>query len=782
MHFLLSHSKSKVGEEYDNLQKAIGNIFTHSKGMTDSYLSINSLYRNTVENALTAVDAAPLLVATTEFNKDLSSATKRFCECLTDLQSMCTVMEPVIKSSPEAGLPLMTNFYSSFSRQLCTFYADLSAASSLNGKLFQKGALDIVSKQSSLPTLETTKLQNETLASSEKDAPSSTTLEPSASPSKSAGADSGSSRFDVVEATQGNNAKERKASAALEDLLEDDSHSLFISSPLVEPHHHEYSSNEGVKRRVKKKRILKAKISDSVSHSVSSERTHHGALQADVLPIFLPVVSSIEDALGNTVRSKRPDTFSFLHQIFAKSPDLQYYLEFPKRKTVVDWVVDQYITIPSSSLSQLAQEVLPPTIPQEYEAEDEVKFGCFQGVDGPISLFFCENKSGIEKVNSGSSEEGNEEIATLSSPIPSCAWRQISRVRDPSVRMYSMFMFLEGPAPRGSFAVVHDVIWLKGGRKEEIVHVVEEVKKDGNSPKLPTESSSPRFALVSVYTSGTLHSSCSNSPASSLVRRVRRENAIKEYKEISEAQVRVETSPRMIGSSYTALLSSGGVRRTSATLDRASFVQDQEVPLKPPSSILTPHHSLPFSPVSVQLASLDHPPPIEDAGGTASLGAAVDMVAKGVASVLTAPLTIGKAFVELTGVNESGQRYLEESLRRCFPDLYDQVILNATSCVYTTRGGGSALGVAGSFYVLPRCVCFLSSAFVEGERKNDISDGGRVAPIQLEYEDIKEVKKCRVDRTEAIEVSSHIGEGFTLSHLRDRNATYSIFVEKWLEI
>lgn len=777
MHFLLSHSKSKVGEECDNLQRAIGNIFTHSKGVVDGYLSINSLYRNTVEKALTTVDAAPLLVATTDFHKDLTSATQRFCECLTDLQSMCTVMEPVIKSSPEAGLPLMTNLYASFSRQLCTFYADLSAASSLNGKLFQKGALDIVSKQSTPPALQTAELQSEEVASSEKDAPTSTTLESSASPSKSVGAGSGPSRIGVVDGTQGSNAKGNKMLIPSEDLLDEDSH-----SPLEEAQNHDDSSNEGVKRRVKKKRVLKAKNSASVSHSVSSSGTHLGALQADALPIFLPVVSTIEEALGNTVRSKRPDTFSFLHQIFSKSPDLQYYLQFPMGKTVVDWVVDQYITIPSSSLSQLAHDVLPPTMPQEYEAEDEVKFGSFQGVDGPLSLLFRGNKNKTDKESSGHSRERSGEIATLSSPIPSCAWRQISRVRDPSVRMYSMFMFLEGPAPRGRFVVVHEVLWLKGGRKEEVVHVVEEVKKDLNSPKLTTETSSPRFALVSVYTSGAVHSSCSNSAASSLVKRVRRENAIQEYKEISEAEVRVETSPRMIGSSYTALLSSGGVRRAASPLDRLSPVQEPEASLTSQSSHFSPHQSLPFSPVSVQLASLDHPPLSEDSGGTAFIGAAVDMVANGVASVLTAPLTIGKAFVELTGVNESGQRYLEENLRRYFPDLDDQEILNATPCVYTSESGGNTSAVPGSFYVLPRCVCFLSSAFAGGEGKNGISDSGKVAPIQLEYEDIKEVKKCRVDRSEAIDVASHIGEGFTLSHLRDRNATYSIFVEKWLEI
>lgn len=785
MNFFLPLSKGKPDGEGENLQKAIKNIFTHSKEIVDGYLAINSLYRSTIERSLTEVDAAPLLEATSTFHKDLTSATERFQDCLCDLLSMCAAMDPIIASAPDAALPLMTNLYSSFSRQLCIFYSDISAASSLNGKLFQKGALDIVSHQEEKRAISSPGMGSQKLPDSGRGAldnrgdaqSSSTKVCTDVSPSNKA-----------EDAVAGDQPKERKPSLDIGDNVEEESIS-FPSSPAGFDVSQRYVDplNES-KKRIKRKRIIKVKSSASSTNSRGYPPRIYTLTPSD-LPTFLPVVSTIEEALGNVVWSKRPDSYSFLHQIFAKSRDLQYHLEFPRGNTLADWVLDLYLDASPSFLSELVRELLPRTTSSlgMEDEEDEVHYGPFQTIEGPLP-FYSQHVEGDEE---GGGNHPREEGKLLPfSPFPSCAWRQIYRVRDPSLRFHTMFMFLQGPPPRGRFVVIHEVLQLAREAKEEVVHVVEEVDEGGGLQQLHTDSTPVRFARVSVYmsSSGGGHSSSSTISAPLLIMKwLRRQNGVRNYKEVSESDVLAETSA-VLGSSYMDLLSSKSPLKNSTafgrhklSLDQATgadsvvSVSSQKVDQLPPPFPPPPLLGSSFVPISVQLASLEKPTLPGDTSVSPSFGAAVDAVTKGVTTVFTAPLTIGKAFMELTSGNDSllQRRHLEEALQRACPELKEQEILNASSCEYSTRNGMS-VPVEGAFYVLPRCICFLCSSVVLG------NGGGGPPPIQLEYEDIKEVKKCRVERSEAIEVASHIGECFTLTNLNDRNTTYSIFVKQWL--
>lgn len=775
MNFFLPYSKSKSEGEGENLQKAIKTIFTHSKGIVDGYLAINSIYRSTIERSLTPVEAAPLLEATTTFHKDLTFATGRFQDCLTDLLSMCSAMESVIASSPEAALPLMTNFYSSFSRQLCTFYSDISAASSLNGKLFQKGALDIVTTQEPKLLVSSFNVEDgKTSPSVEHDFFLSGHAVVPASPSTTIAAHASASSL-IADASHERGADKGKASSDALDHFEEDS-LTSPSSPIgVEDASRDTDQlNESIKKRVKKKRVVKVK--NITNTSGRSNKVRNFTLKPSDLPTFLPVVSTIEEALGNEVWSKRPDTFSFLHQFFAKAPEVQYYIEFPAGNTLADWVFDLYLDIPSSSLSTLAQEVLPATTSggRGKKEEDEIQYGCFQAADGPLSFFCSQNPDGSANRLSGTEEEDG-----FPSPlIPSCGWREISRVRDPSLKMYSMYMFLQGPPPRSRFVVIHEALSLDGGRREEVVHVVEEMIDERSFQEPHSGSPSLRFARVSAYSNETKHSSSSNSSASLLIKWIRKQNAAQDYKEVSEPDVRTQTSGSL-GTSAALLQNTQSSDKGSPRHGRQQVMLDQatlSAPLKstkPHENETSPPFVAAFSPISVQLASLENSAPSVDSPNNPSFGAAVDAVTKGVTTVFTAPLTIGKAFMELTGANEALQRHLEDALKRCCPDLQEKEILNASPCEYSTRNGMS-VPVQGAFYVLPKSVCFLSSSGMEG------GGTGGPPPIQLEYEDIKDVKKCRVERSEAIEVASHIGECFTLSNLHNRNTTYSIFVKQWL--
>lgn len=104
--------------------------------MVSSYESILQVYRRALAGS--SFSNSPVVSASLTFSDDLSAATARFQTCLRDLISMCDAMDPLVKAdAPEDAAHLVANFFSSFSRQLCSFYDDLSRASSLDGALFQ---------------------------------------------------------------------------------------------------------------------------------------------------------------------------------------------------------------------------------------------------------------------------------------------------------------------------------------------------------------------------------------------------------------------------------------------------------------------------------------------------------------------------------------------------------------------------------------------------------------------------------------------------------------------
>lgn len=647
----------------------VQSISLHAEEMVKSYQCLISIYRHAVKRSSVgnANQLAPLLTAAETFERSLLKATVHFQKCLEDLSTLSIAMKPMLTTSSKSALPLVTNFFATFSRQLCDFYSDLSAASSMDGKLFQIGAFTIIQGEGDATT-PSPELPSTISDKDERLSPPSATLQ---SPVK----------------TFPKGPHPIKGQRLPDKRLRP-SRTAAAAAP--------YSSHaDPGKDAAEKTGIRTTKAGEKRKES---DGTKDGST---VDPPFISVVTTIEGALSREVLMKRPDVFTALHrQLLSRPPELHYNLQIPDGKRLPDLVVENYIVVSNDYLFLLANDVLGANNTSLSEKElHETEIGLFQSADGPVML---PNEGQYGK-------------------LPACGWRIMSSP-DHTSRLYTMYMFLEGPPPEGRSAAIHEVVITADGGKEEIVHVIKELRIGEKT-----------FASVSVF-APTLYAS-DQSKAASLVKWERGRYAEGNYMEISDE----------------------GIRHISSSPSTSSF----EIQARFNESYKNLHEG--FNPTSVTLAPLDEDDSSPREG--AAKGALAVAAKSAITSVLTAPRTLGKAVMDITGVTDAMQSNMEAALRTACPSLADQEILIASSCSFTKNKDSS---LQGTFYLLQHLVVILPSST-------------SMESIALDYQDIKEVKQCRTSSGEAIQVDSHFGDSFIIGHLANRNNTFSVFMKQWLD-
>lgn len=304
--------------------------------------------------------------------------------------------------------------------------------------------------------------------------------------------------------------------------------------------------------------------------------------------------------------------------------------------------------------------------------------------------------------------------------LPICAWWSGSN-EDHSKVLHTTYTLAEWlPGLPGRTALIQDAS-VDGGQREEVLHCVSVI------------DATPQYAKVAVYTLGGRGGA--GGPKSAAIASLMRNTfaktgftAVRESEAVSAVPEIRRDSSAMLAEIRTVL---GGSQDVKAS----------------------------FNP-GVELASLDDP---SKGKSNLTMSDVTSGMLRGGLEVLRAPLTVGRAVMDVTGATGAIRNSVEGLFRKSFPHLEGQVILDTFNCSWQE----GSIAKSGYLFVGLHWLCF----------------AGSMANVQfaVEYDEIKDVQKSKSTVfNNALEFVTHLDEKFVLMSFVNRDQAFNLLMKQWL--
>lgn len=649
-----------------------------------------------------------LVSSSTQLSQSLGASTKMLQDCLSDLVTMGEAMAPVMESSPEASPALIVNLYSSLFRQLRAYYRDANDSFGQCSIVFERGRAMFFQEQFTTSTAAAAADPVKSLPNTPKEH----VLEPQDPP---------------VEATD---APTRKKKKKRRTTLEDDMSELTTGS---------FNDNVGKHNTHRDPR--------SAAQSPTDPPFSAAAPQDPKKKEEEDVVEGEEEeeevaAVGAGQKAKRAKA--------RKSADGR-----PRgvsAGTLPPSNEPAYLTV-TTSVEDALGRLVRTSRPDVFSRADAflrrpplavyyirllrpgslalfVVKSCIDMDEYTQADLFCDVLD-TDTVEAEPTESTSGEIVIDSesnlSELPVCGWR-VGYNEDHTRLLYMTYVLLEQlpSSAVGRCAILQSSYVTSDGAREEVMHSVVLV------------SAAPEFARVSVYTLGGLTGS-GGAKTDAIVALMRGSFSKSGFTEVPETDV-LAAIPRDRHDSNTLLQELRSVSTSNVA----------------PTDAFQPH---------VQLASLDEP--AKQQRQSLTMGDVTRGMLRGGVEVLKAPLTVGRvvggAVLDATGATGAIRNSVEGLLRRAFPHLSGEHIVESFHCAWQE----GSIVKQGYLFVTLRWLCFVSTM--------------ANASFAIEYDEVKDVRKRRSSMFDnAIEVVTHINDTYFLMNFVNRDQAFAALMRQWL--
>lgn len=653
---------STAGSGIGQLSAQVRTISSHANGIAEGVKAV----AQSVQGAMRDQNepTADILASSAALVQCLTSSTAALQDCLGDLATMVDAMAPVLASDPETAQALMINLYTTFARQLSAYYRDMSGAFTQSTKSIDSGRTAYHRESPGISPTSTNvggrmpSPAADNRAPTPQPAPTSTTHVP-------AGVEG-----EENEAEHARPAKKKKKTTAAAAAVGDDG---------MVPNSGDVPSTG----RPKKKKVslnaaeVEAEMADEAATAgadpfAAAATSNSPALQAELggspedmelaalnaaaaagasgktkkakkksltstavvpsgytppqhEPLYLPVTSTVEDALGKLVIASRPDVFTNVNLMTSRAPVATYYIQLVRPGSLAQLVVANYINVDEEAQADLFCDVLET---------DCVEMEPFESTSGEVYV----------------GDESN--LSTL----PVCAWRQ-GNSEDHTRLLYTMYTLVHRPSPNGPAALVQDSFSTSEGNREEVLHVFGLLEQ------------APQYVMVTVYSSSSNTATGSQprsmpggAKAAAIASFTRSGLGQRGFAEVSEADIAAVTQQQA--------QSKRELRQRQLSLNQASSHVDA-------TESFQPH---------VQLASLDQPAPRQGPNfGDVAKGAMRGGM-EVLKAPFTVSKVVGGAVLGVTGVTDAVRNSIEGVYRKAFPRFAEEPIIESYNAAWVEGG------------------------------------------------------------------------------------------------
>ncbi|CCW61574.1 unnamed protein product [Phytomonas sp. EM1] len=349
--------------------------------------------------------------ASTRLSKDFTAVSGTFLECLSDLATMGEAMTAVAETTPDAASALMVNLYSTFFRQMKTYFCDAGDKFTQCGDLFEKGkkafykASSIAvgqnsSRRSSIPTTSQA-LKKSGIIHEVKDASEGGFVDAAPAVEEACVAGEGDYYFDPD--TSSRDGLEASPTAA-----------LFLRSA--------------------------APYENGSEAEVPSFAAAEGGSLTGSEPPYVRVSTTVEDALGPLVLAHRPTQFAEVDAMLSEVPVASYYVRLVRPGSLAHFIVKNYFNVDKGVQTDLLCQVIETS------------------------------RVEVEPMGSTAGEvvvRGGEDLSW----VPSCAWRS-SANEDHTHLFYTMYTLIEQTQTSSHMALIQDAVVYPDSTRVEVLHVV----------------------------------------------------------------------------------------------------------------------------------------------------------------------------------------------------------------------------------------------------------------------------------------------------------------------